>query len=93
VVKGFADTTKTGGKVLLQIAQDTLLARLSGHRHAVLHYADGAGSYKTTAEFPIAALDRQGDAFLAVCGRRGGSASELGEPGGLPRSRGAAHES
>lgn len=71
-VKGFAGTTKTGGKVLLQIAQDSLLARLSGHWHAVLHYADGAGSYKTTAEFPIAGLVRQEAAFLAACGRRGG---------------------
>jgi hypothetical protein len=71
-IKGFAGTTRTGGKVLLQIAQDSLLARLSGHRRAVLHYADGAGSYRTAAEFPIRGLERHRAAFLAACGGRRG---------------------
>ena len=33
-IKGFAGTTETGGKVLLTIAQDSLLAWLDGHRRA-----------------------------------------------------------
>jgi hypothetical protein len=66
-LKGFAGTTSTGGKVLLTIAQDSLLALLRGHRHATINYADGAGSYKTTAEFPIGGLDRHAPSFLAAC--------------------------
>jgi hypothetical protein len=38
-IKGFAGTTSTGGKVLLTIAQDSLLARLSGHRRAIVRAA------------------------------------------------------
>lgn len=71
-IKGFAGTTSTGGKVLLTIAQDSLLAWLSGHRRAVVRYADGAGSSKTTAEFPIAGLEGHRAAFLAACAERGG---------------------
>jgi hypothetical protein len=71
-IRGFAGTTKTGGKVLLQIAQDSLLVRLSGHRRAVVHYADGAGSYKTTAEFAIGGLERQRASFRSACAGRGG---------------------
>jgi hypothetical protein len=70
-IKGFAGTTSTGGKVLLTIAQDRLLAWLNGHRRAIVNYADGAGSYKTTAEFPIGGLEQHRAAFLAACGRRG----------------------
>jgi len=66
-LKGFAGTTTTGGKVLLTIKQDSLLSLLSGHRHATVNYADGAGSYKTTAEFPIGGLERQRASFLAAC--------------------------
>ena len=69
-VKAFAGTTETGGKVLLTIGQDSLLRWLSGHRRATVHYADGAGSYKTTASFPIAGLERHRAAFLAACGSR-----------------------
>ncbi|HET7468280.1 MAG TPA: hypothetical protein VFJ81_01345 [Gemmatimonadales bacterium] len=72
-LKGFAGTTSTGGKVLLSISQDSLLALLRGHRHATVRYADGAGSYKTTAEFPIAGLERHQAAFLAACGPRAGT--------------------
>jgi hypothetical protein len=72
-IKGFAGTTSTGGKVLLTIAQDSLLSWLSGHRHATVRYADGAGSYKTTAEFPVGGLERHRAAFLAACGKRGKS--------------------
>ena len=69
-LKGFAGTTSTGGKVLLTIAQDSLLALLSGHHRATVSYADGAGSYKTTAEFPIGGLERHQASFLAACGTR-----------------------
>ena len=68
-LKGFAGTTSTGGKVVLTIAQDSLLALLTGHRRATLSYADGAGSYKTTAEFPISGLEPQRAPFLAACGQ------------------------
>jgi hypothetical protein len=70
-VEAFAGTTNTGGKVLLTIAQDSLLAWLSGHRRATVRYADGAGSYKTTAEFPVGGLDRHRASFLAACAGRG----------------------
>ena len=66
-LKGFAGTTSTCGKVLLTVPQDSLLTLLTGHRRAVLHYADGAGSYKTTAEFPIAGLEGHRTSFLAAC--------------------------
>jgi hypothetical protein len=69
-LKGFAGTTSTGGKVLLTIPQDKLLALLGGHHQASVSYADGAGSYKTTAEFPIAGLERHQAPFLAACGKR-----------------------
>lgn len=74
-IEGFAGTTSTGGKVLLTVGQDSLLAWLSGHRRATVSYADGAGSSKTTAEFPIGGLERHRAAFLAACGGREGSAS------------------
>ena len=70
-IKGFAGTTNTGGKVLLTIAQDSLLAWLDGHRRAIVHYADGAGSYKTTAEFPVGGLEQHRASFLAACAKRG----------------------
>jgi len=66
-LKGFAGTTSTGGKVLLKITQDSLLALLHGHHRAVINYADGAGSYKTTAEFPIGGLEAHRATFLAAC--------------------------
>ena len=66
-LKGFAGTTSTGGKVLLTISQDSLLALLNGHHRAIVSYADGAGSYKTTAKFPIEGLERHQTAFLAAC--------------------------
>jgi hypothetical protein len=68
---GFACTTTTGGKVMLTIAQDSLLTLLRGHRHATVRYADGAGSYQTTAEFPITGIEQHRAAFLAACGSRG----------------------
>jgi hypothetical protein len=70
-IKGFAGTTSTGGKVLLTIAQDSLVAWLSGRRLAIVNYADGAGSYKTTAEFPISGLGKHRASFLAACAERG----------------------
>ena len=69
-IKGFAGTTSTGGKVLLTISQDSLLAWLTRHRRAIVNYADGAGSYKTTAEFPIGGLERHRASFVAACAKR-----------------------
>lgn len=69
-IKGFAGTTSTGGKVLLTISQDSLLAWLTRHRRAIVNYADGAGSYKTTAEFPIGGLERHRAEFVAECAKR-----------------------
>jgi hypothetical protein len=69
-IKGFAGTTTTGGKVLLTITQDNLLGLLSGHHHATVSYADGAGSSKTTAEFPIGGIERHKASFRAACGKR-----------------------
>ena len=71
-IEGFAGTTTTGGKVLLTIAQDSLLTLLNGHRRATVSYADGAGSYKTTAEFPIRGVQQHRASFLAACAGRGG---------------------
>jgi hypothetical protein len=67
---GFAGTTPTGGQVVLTIRQDSLLAALSGHERAVVEYADGAGSSRTTAEFPLAGLERFREPFLAACAKR-----------------------
>ena len=69
---GFAGTTPTGGQVVLTIHQDSLLAVLGGHHRAVIEYADGAGSSRTTAEFPLAGLEVYRERFLAACARRGG---------------------
>jgi hypothetical protein len=68
---GFAGTTPSGGQVVLTIPQESLLAVLSGRRRAVIEYADGAGSSRTTAEFPLAGLEMYRDAFLAACAERG----------------------
>ena len=70
-IKAFAGTTNTGGKVLLTVAQDSLLAWLVGHRRAMVHYSDGAGSYKTTADFPIGGLEQHRASFQAACAKRG----------------------
>jgi hypothetical protein len=58
--------------VLLAITQDSLLAWLSGHRRAIVNYADGAGSYQTTAAFPIGGLERYKASFHGACAGRGG---------------------
>jgi hypothetical protein len=71
-VKGFAGTTQSSGQVVLTISQDSLLAALGGHRRAVIEYADGAGSSRTTAEFPIAGVETYRDRFLAACAKRRG---------------------
>ena len=69
---GFAGTTPSGGQVVLTVRQDSLLAALSGHERAVVEYADGAGSSHTTAEFPLAGLEKFRETFLAACAERGG---------------------
>ena len=70
-LSGFAGTTPTGGQLVLTIPQDSMLALLGGHERATIHYADGAGSSKTTAVFPIAGLEKHREQFLAACTRRG----------------------
>jgi hypothetical protein len=69
---GFAGTTPTGGQVVLTVRQDSLLASLARHQRAVIAYEDGAGSSKTTAEFPLAGLETYRQRFLAACAGRGG---------------------
>lgn len=71
-IPGFAGTTSSGGQVVLTIPQDSMLALLGGHQRAVIDYADGAGSSRTTAEFPVAGLEKYRGAFLAACGKTGG---------------------
>jgi len=58
--------------VVLSIRQDSLLAALSGGARAVVEYADGAGSSHTTAEFPLAGLEKFRENFLAACAKRAG---------------------
>lgn len=69
-LRAFAGTTPTGGQVVMTIRQDSLLALLSGGRRAVIHYADGAGSSKTTAEFPLAGLEVYRSQFESACAAR-----------------------
>jgi hypothetical protein len=71
-VPAFAGTTPSGGQVVLTTRQDSLIALLGGHRRVLVEYEDGAGSSRTTAEFPIAGLETYRDRFLAACARRGG---------------------
>jgi hypothetical protein len=71
-VPAFAGTTPSGGQVVLTMPQDSLIALLGAHRSVVIEYEDGAGSSRTTAEFPIAGLETYRDRFLAACARRGG---------------------
>jgi hypothetical protein len=72
-VAGFAGTTPSGGQVVLQIGQDSLLGLLRGRRLAVFEYADGAGSSRTTAEFPLEGLEAYRERFLRACASRGGA--------------------
>jgi hypothetical protein len=67
----FAGTTPTGGQVVLTLPLDSVVALLSGHRQATIEYADGAGSSRTTAVFPIAGLETHRERFLAGCDRAG----------------------
>jgi hypothetical protein len=70
-VPAFAGTTSSGGQVVLTIPQDSMLALLSGHQQVAVEYADGAGSSRTTATFPIGGLERHRAAFQAACAQRG----------------------
>jgi len=70
-IPGFAGTTTSAGQVVLTIPQDSMLAILSGHQRAVIEYADGAGSSRTIAEFPVAGLEKYRGPFLAACAKRG----------------------
>jgi hypothetical protein len=71
-IPGFAGTTASGGQVVLTIPQDSMLALLSGHRRVAIEYADGAGSSRTVAVFPVVGLEKYRDPFLAACAERGG---------------------
>jgi hypothetical protein len=68
-IPAFAGTTPTGGQVVLTISQDSVLGILNGHQRALFEYADGAGSSRTVAEFPVAGLEKYRAAFLAACAR------------------------
>ena len=70
-VPGFAGTTASGGQVVLTIPQDSMLALLSGHREVTVEYADGAGSSRTTAVFPVSGLERYRAPLRAACAKRG----------------------
>ena len=70
-VPGFAGTTPSGGQVVMTIPQDSLLEALGRHQRAIIEYADGAGSSRTTAEFPLAGLETYRERFLASCAERG----------------------
>ena len=69
-VPGFAGTTPSGGQVVLTIPQDSLLTTLRRHQRATIEYADGAGSSRTIAEFPLAGLETYRERFLASCSER-----------------------
>ena len=69
---GFAGTTQTGGQVVLTAPLDSVLDLVRGHDSVTVQYADGAGSSKTTAVFPLAGLDSLRERFLAACGGRPG---------------------
>ena len=70
-IPGFAGTTASGGQVVLTIPQDSMLVLLSGHQRALIEYADGAGSSRTIAEFPVAGLEKYRGPFSAACARIG----------------------
>jgi hypothetical protein len=70
-IPGFAGTTPSGGQVVLTIPQDSMLALLSGHQQALIEYADGAGSSRTIAEFPVAGLEQHRAQFSAACAKTG----------------------
>jgi hypothetical protein len=67
---GFAGTTPTGGQLVLNTRQDSLLALLSGHLRATIEYSDGAGSSKSIAVFSLNALEKFRAPFLAACAER-----------------------
>ena len=66
-IPAFAGTTASSGQVVLTMSQDSMLKLLSGHQRATIEYADGAGSSRTTAEFPVAGLEQYRARFLRAC--------------------------
>jgi hypothetical protein len=70
-IPGFAGTTPTGGQVVLTAPLDSVLGLLRGHRQATIEYADGAGSSKTTAVFPLDGLETFRERFLTACEGQG----------------------
>ena len=70
-VPGFAGTTPTGGQVVFTMPLDSVVDLVSGHQRATIEYADGAGSSRTTAVFPLAGLEVFRERFLAVCAHSG----------------------
>jgi hypothetical protein len=69
-IPGFAGTTASGGQVVLTIPQDSMLTLLSGHQRLTVEYADGAGSSRTIAVFPVVGLEKYRESFLAACAKR-----------------------
>jgi hypothetical protein len=59
--------------VVLTIPQESVLALLDGRQRALIEYADGAGSSRTTAEFPLTGLEKYREPFSAACAERGGA--------------------
>ena len=67
---GFAGTTPTGGQVVMTAPLDSVLGLMRGRAEVTIDYADGAGSSKTTAVFPLQGLETFRERFLAACGDR-----------------------
>ena len=66
-LEAFAGTTPSGGQVVLRIPQDSVLQLLRRHQTALVSYEDGAGSSKTSAEFPLQGLETYYERFLEAC--------------------------
>jgi hypothetical protein len=72
----FAGTTETGGQVVLTAPLDSALELFRGRDSATVQYADGAGSSKSTAVFPLDGLESFRERFLAACGPNRSAAPE-----------------
>jgi hypothetical protein len=66
-IPAFAGTTASSGQVVLTISPDSMLTLLTGHQRATIEYTDGAGSSRTTAEFPLLGLEKYRAPFLRAC--------------------------
>ena len=66
-IPAFAGTTASSGQVVLTISPDSMLTLLTGHQRATIEYTDGAGSSRTTADFPLMGLEKYRASFLRAC--------------------------